>query len=101
MIRALLGARNESVRDLARALHIADTQVHKRLKGVIPWRAYELEAIAEHFDVAVGVLYRDPMESLKTRSEKSRTAGQRHLTSLDGGGQPPRKNLGSPLLAGV
>ena len=101
MIRALLGAANKTKRDLGDHLGLSEPQMSKRMKGLIPWRHTELVNAADYFGVTVGNLFRDPMESLKTRSEKSGSAGQRHLTGIVGGGKAPRKNLGSPLMAGV
>lgn len=100
MIRALLGATDTTVRQLAEHMHINEGQMSRRMKGKIPWRAHELVAIAEFFGVTVGTLFRDPLESLRTRSDKSGTAGQRHLSVAATTLRPrPGKYLGPPLLA--
>lgn len=97
MIRALLGASGQNVRQLAGYLHISEGQVSKRMNGAIPWRHTELVNIADFFGVTVGVLFRDPLQTLKTRSEKS----ERRLTLAASRPHPDRryKSKGSPLLA--
>ncbi len=99
MIRALLGATGATVRDLAVAIGQTESAMSRRMKGTIPWRAHELVDIARYFDVPVGLLYRDPLESLKTRSEKSGSAAQRlRLASSRPKPDARYRNRGAPLL---
>ena len=96
MIRALLGAANKTKRDLGDHLGLSEPQMSKRMKGLIPWRHTELVAAADYFGVTVGNLFRDPMESLKTRSEN---AGRRLALASSRSVPDQRfKHKGSPLL---
>ena len=92
MIRALLGAADKTKRELGDHLGLSEPQMSKRMKGTIPWRHPELVAIADYFGVSVGTLFRDPMESLKTRSEKSERAADRRFRVVTG----PKKLTRSP-----
>lgn len=99
MIRALLAASGLSTRDLCDPLGLAESQISKRMHGAIPWRDYELMDIADFLGVPVGTLFADPLERLKTRSERS----DRRLTLASSRARPDRryKNHGPPLVTTV
>lgn len=104
MIRALLGATGRTVRQLGEAVGLNETQMSRRMKGSVPWRAQELVRIATYFGVTPGTLYRDPMESLKTRSETSERAADQGLRVASSRKTPDRRFKpapGLPLMASI
>jgi|GEM_PF-2117624 len=56
-IRSLMGRHAKTQGDLAVALGISQSQMSKRLRGVIPLDSDELTSIATYFGVSVGSLF--------------------------------------------
>lgn len=56
-IRALLGRHQRTQTDLAGLLNISQSQMSKRLRGVIPFDIDELASVAHYFGVSVGSLF--------------------------------------------
>ncbi len=58
-IRTLLAHREESADDLATALGMHRSKLFRRFEQG-KWTAEELDSLAKHFDVPIGVLFGDP-----------------------------------------
>ena len=56
-IRSLMGRHAKNQGDLALALSISQSQMSKRLRGIIPLDSDELVSIAAYFGVSVGSLF--------------------------------------------
>jgi transcriptional regulator with XRE-family HTH domain len=61
-IRALMGRRRVSQKQLGEALGLAQPTMSKRMNGKIPFDLDELDAIAEFFDVPITDLFGRPIE---------------------------------------
>ena len=56
-VRALAAGRGVRAVDLAPIIGIGKTRVFAKLKGEAMWKASEVEAVADYFDVSVGDLF--------------------------------------------
>jgi transcriptional regulator with XRE-family HTH domain len=56
-IRSLMGRYSRTQGDLADLLEVSQTQVSRRLRGIIPFDSDELMAVANYFGVSVGYLF--------------------------------------------
>lgn len=62
-IRAELARADVSQAAIAELLELAPSQISARVKGRIPWRLHELQAIARHLGIPVSVLVDEPAAS--------------------------------------
>jgi len=73
-VRALMGRRRMSQTALADVLGVTQTQVSKRLRGVIPFDIDEIERLAEYFGV-------DPADLLGSSGRRPSGPGQPSVSS--------------------
>lgn len=100
-VRTLMTAHRVPGKDLAEVLHLSASQLSERLSGKTRFSADEVVGIAAYFGVAVGVLFSDPRDSLKTRSEKSQRAADLGLSVIHGPKSVQRKPANRTLNLSV
>ncbi len=75
-VRALLAARGLAADDLRPVLGVSRGAVFTKLNSSSPWKAREVAALAEFFDVSVGALY-DGLGGIVTGTGRGSGAGRR------------------------
>ncbi|MEV8478597.1 helix-turn-helix domain-containing protein [Streptomyces sp. NPDC051173] len=76
-VAALMQATGESQRSVAAVLGLTQTQVSRRQSGAISWSLRDVDALAEHYDVAALDLLAGPTracEVLPTARRRTATA---------------------------
>jgi transcriptional regulator with XRE-family HTH domain len=71
-IRALMGRRRVSQKQLGDALGLAQPTMSKRMNGKIAFDLNELDAVAAFFDVSILDLFPRPEPSVDLRNDRSR-----------------------------
>lgn len=75
VVKMLMAYRNEIQHDLAAATGIPQTTLQRRLRGSgtgREWRAFEVAALAAHYEVPVAALYDGPQSVLEAMQGGSR-----------------------------
>ena len=90
-------------KQLAAALHMSQGSLSERLSGEVRFSADEVAGIAAFFDLPTGVLFADPRETLKTRSDKSAKPRSEHIKVVSSRPEPDRryKSKGNPMLVAL
>lgn len=86
-VRALAAGRGVRTVDLAPVIGIGKTRIFAKLKGEAPWRATEVEAVAQYFDVSVGDLF-DGLGLFRDTKKPHRVTGGASLAVRHQGFEP-------------
>ncbi|MEV6671375.1 helix-turn-helix domain-containing protein [Streptomyces sp. NPDC051162] len=73
-VAALMQATGESQRSVAAVLGLTQTQVSRRQSGAISWSLRDVDALAEHYDVAALDLLAGPTRACEVLPARRRTA---------------------------
>jgi len=91
-VKALMAARGVKTERLAAAIGVSRNQTFAKLRGASTWKASEVEAIADVFNVAIGDIYAGM--GLLNNDEAPRLVGRRASTS----GAPSGTRTPDPLI---
>lgn len=86
-VRALTAGRGMRNVELKEVLGIGSNAIFMKLRGDSPWKASEVAALAEHFDVSVGDLY-DGLGLFRDTKRPHRATGGASLAVRHQGFEP-------------
>ncbi len=95
-VRALAAGRGVRAVDLAPIIGIGKTRVFAKLKGEAMWKASEVEAVADYFDVSVADLF-DGLGLFRDAKRPHRSGGA-SLAGAPSGTRTPDPLIKSQLL---
>lgn len=87
-VRALAAGRGVRAVDLAPIIGIGKTRVFAKLKGEAMWKASEVEAVADYFDVSVGELF-DGLGLFRDTKKPHRVTGGASSSGAPSGTRTP------------
>jgi transcriptional regulator with XRE-family HTH domain len=67
VVKIMLAVREENQGDLGRALGLDSGQISRVMNGRRRWSLAELEAMAHHFNVDIGIFFEEPEALVRSR----------------------------------
>ena len=96
-VRALAAGRGVKNAELAPVIGTGRATVFAKVKGEVPWKANEIEAVADYFDVSVGELF-DGLGLFRDTKKPHRMTGGASSAGAPSGTRTPDPLIKSQLL---